>query len=676
MPRLLGSRYLDCFYCGRRTSTPFDTTTRRFDCTHCEATNFLDENGQITDPPVATDREATTPAKFAVLRPRPPPSSPSTEVFCKTCLKNQHLLRSILAQYLPDPDDPDYEAREKHYFAFRRHQEELYPQLCDDCEPRVLKRLEQAAYTAKTDALRRTIEKSMATRKKITSPRRLSFVDLVGGSLWVAGLVLQLFWHLSMLQRLYIQPTYTGPFSEDEIVTGGENDDLVINILGAMGPLLAILPAPEQSLKWSVFATVLGAWWNPRFIQVYRGFTKHITGISKWYMFQVIALAMRLGLQTVPSVLTPDASQHNKQLSFHLFTGALSILVSILAPHAIKIDTTPLFGASKPITIPKVPKGQGATVPTPQNRRRSLGGELNMIDLLEEIDGTSSSQAVRPPSPVSPQGSPILRPRPQQPSLYRPEPTLSNVNINGLNLAPATRYSEPMDWAPTASPYSAFNAGGSASQPQPQDPFRTRPAPAPPATSHRSFNHPSTTPLFPGAPPPPPRGAGGMFGRLPTHASRHRQQLLQRAEEPQDDDDDEEPQYPSQQQPHQPHQPVQFRDAHFFNPTRESDPRNSLSDMFSTSFNVADESPPKKTGGWGGLSSFASALAMGPTRKDKDVGSPPPTPQRRIEAAPAPAEATGVGGFPIGALGGGTQRETRAQRARREALEGSFGRGF
>lgn len=263
-----------------------------------------------------------------MLRPRPPPSSPSSDVFCKTCLKNQHLLRSILAQYLPDPDDPDYEAREKHYFAFRRHQEELYPQLCDDCEPRVLQRLEQAAYTAKTDALRRTIEKSMATRKKITSPRRLSFVDLVGGGLWLAGLILQLFWHLSILERLYMQATDVVPFSEDEIVTASGKDDLVVSILGTMGPFLALLPAPEQSLRWSVFATILGSWWNPHFIQVYRGFTKHITGISKWYMFQFIALAMRIGLQTVPSVLTPDPLQHNKQLAFHLFTGIVSVLVS------------------------------------------------------------------------------------------------------------------------------------------------------------------------------------------------------------------------------------------------------------------------------------------------------------------------------------------------------------
>src|SRR4051812_13892269 len=127
MPRLNRARYLSCFYCGRKTSTPNDGKTRSFECTDCEATNYLDRDGQITDPPVATDAVAT-PAKFAVLRPQSPPSSPTGAIFCDTCLTNQHLLRASLAQYLPDPDDPEYEDREKDFYRFRNAQEGRYPQ--------------------------------------------------------------------------------------------------------------------------------------------------------------------------------------------------------------------------------------------------------------------------------------------------------------------------------------------------------------------------------------------------------------------------------------------------------------------------------------------------------------------------------------------------------------------
>lgn len=39
----LRSRYLTCFYCGKRSDTRFDGGTRQFTCKHCDATNHLDE---------------------------------------------------------------------------------------------------------------------------------------------------------------------------------------------------------------------------------------------------------------------------------------------------------------------------------------------------------------------------------------------------------------------------------------------------------------------------------------------------------------------------------------------------------------------------------------------------------------------------------------------------------
>jgi len=39
------SRYLSCFYCGRKTTHLYDRKTRHFDCPNCEATNWLDEVG-------------------------------------------------------------------------------------------------------------------------------------------------------------------------------------------------------------------------------------------------------------------------------------------------------------------------------------------------------------------------------------------------------------------------------------------------------------------------------------------------------------------------------------------------------------------------------------------------------------------------------------------------------
>ncbi len=43
MAGLKRTKYLTCFYCGRRTSTPYSSHVRQFDCPSCDATNYLDE---------------------------------------------------------------------------------------------------------------------------------------------------------------------------------------------------------------------------------------------------------------------------------------------------------------------------------------------------------------------------------------------------------------------------------------------------------------------------------------------------------------------------------------------------------------------------------------------------------------------------------------------------------
>lgn len=361
MPRLR-SRYLTCFYCGRRTSTPYDGRTRRFDCPSCDATNYLDEvssprpcpcahpggargpavlafanrrgqNGDITDPPVATDKEATPSRKYAVPRALSPPASPGSAdpIFCSTCLKNQHLLSASLAQYLPDPDDPDYAEREKGLSRFRRNQERLYPQICAACEPRVRQRLEQAAYTAKTDLLRRMIDRSASARKSVKTRGWLERFDAVGRWLWIAGFVLQLAWHAVVMHSL---------LSQYFIWAGAEDHLFTFRLLRACGPLLARLPSAERLLRWSIVASILGAWWNPRYAQIFRGFTRHISGVSKWYIYQVITLVIRIFLQRVWDMTTPEPRLLSIQLAAHTLGAGFALLVSSHGPVYLPTTTT------------------------------------------------------------------------------------------------------------------------------------------------------------------------------------------------------------------------------------------------------------------------------------------------------------------------------------------------
>ncbi|KAK1761208.1 Ima1 N-terminal domain-containing protein [Echria macrotheca] len=581
MPLLRRTRYLLCFYCSRRTSKIYDGKLRQFDCPFCEATNFLDENGQITDPPVATTDKEATPAKYAVplqsqsqsQSQSPPSSSPTSggAIFCDKCLKNQHLLRASLAQYLPDPDDPDYEALERDFYRFRNNQEKLYPQICADCEPRVRRRLEQAAYTAKTDVLRRMLDRSSRHRKRITSRGKLDVLDTVGRWLWVAGLVLQLCWHGTMVGSLYLE--------SGRIPQG----------LGT----LERLPRPEATLWWSVLTTALGVWWNPRFVQVVRGFTRHIKGVSRWYFYQAIAVAMRIVLQRTALISPPDPKLFNMQLAGHIFFASFALLIFILGPRSIRVNMAPLFEPASP------PPSQPTTIARPSSAPRADHHDetRTITELLDEISNAPPSFSAdpnRPPSPVSAADDlHFLPPPPRQ--QHSPPSQASELGLDTLHLTQRPVYPSEMDWAPTQSRHRAFNAlgqrspaAGSAFNQTPagnRGPFWYKVPPAPITPAQRVFNPPNQprmrkSPTVAAAV-PPPVGVGfgkvaGMGMGMGQHQKREEEQTA-----------------------------VDFRQARFFPPVRESDPRNSLSDLLGEGLSLSQEEKERKrredekaAGGW------------------------------------------------------------------------------
>lgn len=317
----LRTRYLTCFYCGRRTSTRWDRSIHRFDCPSCEATNYLDENGDITDPPVATDTEAT-PKRLAIARPSSPMGSPTSErIFCDTCLKNQHLLSASLAQYLPDPDEPDYAEREASLAEFRAAQERLYPQICPECEPKVRARLGRAEYTAKTDALRRMVDRSAAVRKEVMSRRWLEMPHALGKRLREIGFVLQLVWHAAVMNGLLLA----------YLVWAGLGEGVfTMRVLRVFARVLGWLPAPERLLSWSVWSGVMGVWWNPRFAHTMQGFTKPVEGVPMWYICQVVAIGLRVWLQRLELLALADPFLINKQFLVHMAAVLIAILVSAL----------------------------------------------------------------------------------------------------------------------------------------------------------------------------------------------------------------------------------------------------------------------------------------------------------------------------------------------------------
>ncbi|GFP58480.1 integral inner nuclear membrane protein ima1 [Trichoderma asperellum] len=400
MMRMRG-RLLACFYCGKRSSIRYDGRIRDFLCTYCEATNYLDENGDITDPPAL---ESSTPKQFAKQLPSRP-ASPTDSIFCEKCLKNQRLFTASLAQYLPDdPSHPDYAELERKYYRYRKDLEKRYPQVCSDCAKRVEDRINQAGYTAKTDHLRRMMEKSRGRRvpKRMTS---LDVANAMGRWLWWGGLVIQIAWHLvSVSYVLEAQAT-----SKDGMVDP-DDESATKGMISWLSYLRGFLPAADTLIRCCINTGFLSAWWNPHFVQFNRGFTRHLLGFTQWYCFQGLIIFFRYIFRSVLHMQGGQAQSDRAQISAHFAMACIMGLIYSLARKSIKVDTTPLFGVTeKTVSASQMPK------PTP---RKKIREPKTLAEALTEAleSAHSSPMTMKKPTPAraweSIDPSPIKRPMP------------------------------------------------------------------------------------------------------------------------------------------------------------------------------------------------------------------------------------------------------------------------
>ena len=145
----------------------------------------------------------------------------------------------------------------------------------------MLERMREAGRTAKTDHLRRLMDRSR-TKKSVD---RLSFsgvVSLAGKWLWYLGLLGQIFWNIMALVA----------------VAQHDNPNAMANILRP--PLTSFLGKCIQistSRTWAragLWCSVCSIWWNPMFKQMNSGFMKHIRGFGDWYKLQFLLVVIRV----------------------------------------------------------------------------------------------------------------------------------------------------------------------------------------------------------------------------------------------------------------------------------------------------------------------------------------------------------------------------------------------
>ncbi|OTB03514.1 hypothetical protein M426DRAFT_321669 [Hypoxylon sp. CI-4A] len=565
MATLRSRKFLSCFYCGKRSKLRFEGQ-KSFDCANCDATNWLDERGDITDPPAATAPVERSYVQYAIPRGsaiRSPTRSlspyggnPEEAIFCDTCLRNQHMLTSSLAQFeWPDESNKvEYAAREKKYWALRKDLEKRYPQMCANCEPKVEKKLHEASYTAQTDHLRRMMDRTRSQRQEVKKRGVLDVFDTAGRWSWHLGFTLQFLWHAVMLWSILME----------QVVLNGTDSRFATIAKGVLQFFDGRLPHPDRLMSWAIKLGICSLPWNPRFKQTIRGFTAHYLGFKHWYTYQFFILIVRFAGLSMAQYSSSRNLQISAQLGAQLAIGLMMLYVYRASPKAIRTDTSPLFRTRAKSGSTRKP----AIVSEPPTNQNDLGG------ILDEIAQTPS----KPYGDSAQYSPPDLGPHHMSTLTNGRVPTSSFGSMN-LSNPVATRkpesqpvqFDEEMDWTPSASQHRAFNSYNPYKvknmNPRFSDaPIEAKPGPiwykVPPAptTPAQRLRNPPMQPIIRESPKEAKENFFQSSARGPVDIGSSSQGKSSN---------------------------IMFAEPKFFAPEDKNDPRDSLSNMFASSFSIS-----------------------------------------------------------------------------------------
>ncbi|KMU88616.1 hypothetical protein CIHG_06554 [Coccidioides immitis H538.4] len=390
-----------CFYCGSRSTQSQKDKVRQWQCRECQAVNYLDENGEITDPP-ATEAsfESRQPQYAQPLSRTQPDRSSDPSIFCSTCLKNQHLLTQTLASYLPPQSHPEYKVYEASYPAYRKSLEERYPQVCEICEPRVIARIRQAGYAAKADHLRRMMEQSRdgrAVRNQRKWRWRSLFVSTGAVAFWtsIAG---QLSWNImGYIADITLQAEDQQPAQLSKALLGSCLDEGRLHRRVQSECALALQPYAGLALVLGV----LSLWWNPKLRYKVDGRSGRISGAREYYRIQIVTLVVRFVAWTALQDTSITALNPKLTPAIHTFMAFFTLITTIASRAAIRFSTRPLVSWNDNIES-LVPKPNGnieAPAPSPFQGQLPPAPKPPSWQLRNPNPQPPEKSAVNPPNP-------------------------------------------------------------------------------------------------------------------------------------------------------------------------------------------------------------------------------------------------------------------------------------
>ncbi|KAG4029649.1 hypothetical protein MFRU_015g01830 [Monilinia fructicola] len=371
---------LVCFYCGKKSNHKFDGSFSQFDCGTCDATNYLDSNGDITDPPVqVTD----TSLNNQYARQRNSDSFTKSPIFCERCLRNQQYHYDVLKQL-----DVEFDMRHSKYHTYeekirlvKKDLDQRYPIVCEDCAPKAQEQRDKADKFAKSDWLGRLNALSELIRSQKT------WKDTFQNVIYQAFIypIVSKVWYLGVIGQM--MALVLAPFNATKILNNALNsipylsNDLALNI--------TFFLSSKRYLGWGILCNFLSCGLNPFFSRWYpRGSPKRYIGFLNWYGYQIL-------LQLVLQVLSCSILKSGYFADFSSFSTITANICTIFFNFLIAYGSRFYLGPKR-IALWKSNPGPIYTPPKFENSERSGN---TMSDVLDEIMSSTSKPQQRNSSP-------------------------------------------------------------------------------------------------------------------------------------------------------------------------------------------------------------------------------------------------------------------------------------
>ncbi|KAJ5157474.1 uncharacterized protein N7482_008574 [Penicillium canariense] len=400
----LFSKRLTCFYCGRRASQPVRGPVRKFHCEHCEADNYLDQNGDITDPP-AEDTNRTIPGPDVSSPPFGSTDFTKSNLFCSQCIRNQHLFRTSLAGYFPPSDDPTDAEYERGYEQFKKGLENTYPQVCDACEPGVREEIRKKGYEAKADHLRRMMDRSRASKalRQVRDRSWQSLLVYAGAFGYWTSVGGQLAWDVTS--------ALTSPYPQYDL---GMSSDEPVSVLSCVRQAVLVRRLPSEcsfdlapTAGIALVAGSLSLWWNPKLRMKIEGKNGRFAGLGEYYQVQLIALVARCVFWAL--LKDPSASGLEPTLppALHIFMIIFTLLSVVISRRVVDYNTRPLVDWSddsweKPLRSAGASPIPGSSASRSNITPRPASGPIDQRFPLERLTSDLPSARKSPAFPTPP----------------------------------------------------------------------------------------------------------------------------------------------------------------------------------------------------------------------------------------------------------------------------------